>query len=157
VKRAAMTVVAITLLATVGVFAAAAEGYAIGVEVAGQLPGVALGYLMSTFHFPRVPLIFALGITPFRHVLVTVDYLFTESGRQSAWYFGLGGYFATSRFTYESGPTAVGARLPIGLHGRLFGTDWELFLEVAPAVGISFAPEGFDWHLQSALGLRFWF
>jgi hypothetical protein len=33
----------------------------------------------------------------------------------------------------------------------------ELFLELAPAVGVQLVPTTFDWRFQGALGVRFWF
>ena len=55
------------------------------------------------------------------------------------------------------GMSPSGDESPSGLQVWPFGQMFELFLEIAPAVGVSFIPTGFDWHFQGALGFRFWF
>jgi hypothetical protein len=69
------------------------------------------------------------------------------------WYVGVGGY---ASIDVNPVNIDVGGRIPIGLQIWPIGRTLELFLEAAPAVGISFIPTGFGWHLQGALGLRFW-
>ncbi len=66
----------------------------------------------------------------------------------------MGGYLALDP---GSGYVAFGGRLPLGIQAWPFGSVFELFVEVAPAVGISVVPTNFDWHLQGAVGFRFWF
>jgi hypothetical protein len=50
---------------------------------------------------------------------------------------------------------AAGGRIPIN-RNYAFRDVLELFVEIAPAVGIILVPTGFDWHLQGAVGLRIW-
>jgi hypothetical protein len=45
----------------------------------------------------------------------------------------------------------------VGVQSWPFGKQIEVFLEGAPAIGISVVPTAFDWHLQAAIGLRYWF
>ena len=155
-KRSAILVVVIMLVPAAVPFAGMQKGLALGVEVAGHAFGAnASGYVTSTFHFPHVPLMFAIGVTPFGNSAFTADYWFAQS---SNWYLGLGGYFTLTRsFTSAAGLTAVGASLPMGLQIWPFGQTFEVFLEAAPEAGISFEPRGLDWHLRIGLGFRFWF
>ncbi len=71
-------------------------------------------------------------------------------------YAGLGGYGVLG--LGNSTNFQIGARIPVGL--QIFPIDvLELFLEVAPAVGVTLG-DNFsfpNWGLQSAVGFRFWF
>ncbi|OQY31906.1 MAG: hypothetical protein B6241_12775 [Spirochaetaceae bacterium 4572_59] len=52
----------------------------------------------------------------------------------------------------------LGARVPVGL--TIMPSDFlEIFMEVAPAMGLGFEPEIYfpAWYVQGALGLRVWF
>jgi len=57
-----------------------------------------------------------------------------------------------------SGVFDLGLRVPVGIH--MFVIDpLELFLEIAPAIGVGLSP-GFyfpRWDIQGAIGFRFWF
>jgi len=71
-------------------------------------------------------------------------------------YVGPGGYLSLG----IGGGTAnldIGARVPVGL--QIFPLEpLELFLEVAPAIGLALNPFNFPtFGLQGALGFRFWF
>ena len=86
------------------------------------------------------------------------------------WYLGVGPYLGFRwydtnwGYAYPNRPSAgfsVGVRVPIGLH--VFPVKWlEIFGEFAPAAGVGFfdfdgKPVFFDWQLQAAIGVRFWF
>ena len=87
------------------------------------------------------------------------------------WYLGIGPYLGMRwydtvyyAYRYPGHPTIglqAGLRVPIGLH--FFATKWfELFGEFAPSIGVGFwGYDGTvvypDWHLQGAIGVRFWF
>ena len=71
-------------------------------------------------------------------------------------YAGIGGFASISLGTSTN--FDLGVRIPVGLN--IFVLDpLELFLEVAPAVGVTLG-DNFNfpsWGLQSAIGFRFWF
>ena len=71
-------------------------------------------------------------------------------------YAGLGGYASVG--IGSSTNLDIGARIPVGLN--IFVIDpLELFLEVAPAIGVRVG-DNFHfptWGFQSAIGFRFWF
>ncbi len=57
-----------------------------------------------------------------------------------------------------SGSFDVGVRIPVGLH--IYVIDpLELFLEIAPAIGVGLSPVVYfpSWGVQGAVGFRFWF
>ena len=134
------------------------SGFAIGGEGALYLAGAG-GLPMSAmllFHIPQVPLMFGIGVNSPLALAVTGDYWAAHGslGGIFTWYAGIGGYL-----TLDLDPDArvtVGGRIPIGLQAWPVGQVLELFIEIAPAVGVILVPTGFDWHLQGALGLRFW-
>lgn len=73
-------------------------------------------------------------------------------------YIGLGFYAGVTVVNNEDTDFSLGARLPIGL--TMKPIDFiELFLEVAPAMGVGFEPTIYfpSWNVQAALGLRLWF
>ena len=147
---------AIMLFASAGAFAK--SGFAIGGEGSVYFAGTGglPVYAMLTLHFPRVPLYFGIGVSSAADLGLTVDYWFAHAGLGSIfdYYVGVGGYLGLSP---NVGAFAAGARIPFGLQLWPFGSTFEIFLEIAPAIGVSFVPTAFDWHLQSAIGIRFWF
>jgi len=155
-KARALIVTSLLLLASAGT--ASARGFAIGGEGALYLAGAG-GLPMSamlTFHIPQVPLMFGIGIQNPSAVAVTVDYWAAHGNIVSilSWYAGVGAYGS-----FDFGPgsnAAIGGRIPIGLQLWPLRDVVEVFLEIAPAVGLTLVPTGFDWHLQGAIGLRFW-
>jgi hypothetical protein len=157
-KKVLVLVFAVMMIATTGAFAAKGGGLAIGGE--GALAFAGTGGLpmgaMLMLHLPQLPLMLGIGVSTSPAVGLTADYWFAHGALFSIfdWYVGIGGYL-----TVDLNPTglAAGGRIPIGLQIWPFGQNLEFFLEVAPAVGVSLIPTGFDWHVQAALGLRFWF
>ena len=156
-KMRAFLLAILLLSGTTGAFAKD-SGFAIGGEGALYLAGAG-GLPMSAmllFHIPQVPLMFGIGVSSPLALAVTADYWAAHGSLGSifSWYAGVGGYLAL-----DLGPGATataGGRIPIGLQAWPVGQVLELFIEIAPAVGIILVPTGFDWHLQGAVGLRFW-
>ena len=155
--RAPAFAVLLTFGAT-GAFAAKGSGLAVGGEgslyiaEANGLPSSA----MLLLHLPQFPLMLGIGVSSTPGIGLTADYWFAHSNLSSvfAWYVGVGRYLSVDLGSTTS--VGAGGRLPIGLQAWPVGQVLEIFFEVAPAVGIILVPTGFDWHLQAALGLRFW-
>jgi hypothetical protein len=157
--RALVLAVLMTCGAT-GAFAAAkGSGLAIGGEGAlylGSAGGLPLAAMLS-FHAPELPLMFGVGVTTTPAIGATADYWAAHGNLTSifSWYFGVGAYLLVDLGSNAS--IAIGGRIPIGLQAWPFGQNLEIFLEGAPAVGVSLVPTAFDCHLQAAIGLRYWF
>ncbi len=149
----------LVLIALIGVSTAAfaAGNFAIGGEGAlyfagtGGLPSGA----MLTLKLPQFPLMLGIGVTFPLSIGVTADYWIAHGNIVSIfdWYVGVGGYASVDVSPVD---VSVGGRVPIGLQIWPFGKTLEIFVEAAPAVGVSFIPTAFSWHVQGALGLRFW-
>ena len=157
-KRIIVFVIAVMLLAATGAFAAGGTGLAVGGEASLSFAGTG-GLPMSAMlmlHLPRFPLMLGIGASLAPAIGLTADYWATQGKIVSIldWYLGIGGYLLLD---FEPADISLGARIPIGLQIWPLGKSLEIFIEVAPAVGVSLIPTGFDWHLQGALGLRFWF
>jgi hypothetical protein len=158
-KKVLVLAFVILMVGATGAFALGGDGLAIGGETAlhmGGTGGLPVGGMLL-LHLPGFPLMIGVGVSSAPAVGVTADYWFAygpESGI-IGWYVGIGGYM---RIDLEPNSFAFGARLPLGLQlWPLNRRNLEFFLEVAPAVGVRFVPTGFDWHLQAALGIRYWF
>jgi hypothetical protein len=157
-KRILILVIAVMLVAATGAFAAGGTGLAVGGEaslafaVTGGLPMSA----MLMLHLPRFPLMLGIGASTAPALALTGDYWAAQGKIVSIfdWYIGIGGYLLLD---FNPGDISLGARIPIGLQLWPLGRTLEIFIEMAPAVGVSLIPTGFGWHLQGALGLRFWF
>ena len=112
---------------------------------------------MLMLHLPQIPLMFGIGMSSAPDFAITVDYWGAKGSLTSLFgcYLGVGGYvnFTTS----PGGGVEVGGRLPLGFQVWPVGQILEVYLEVAPEVGLQLVPVAFDWHIQAALGLRFWF
>ena len=157
-KKIILVICVLLVLAGGSAFAAKGGGFAIGGEGSLYFAGAGGGlptYAMLTLHLPSFPLMLGLGITGNVDIGITADYWLAHGTLVSIfdWYAGVGGYLGLSP---NSGYVSAGARIPLGLQAWPFGQTFELFLEVAPAVGVSIVPTGFDWHLQGAVGFRFW-
>jgi hypothetical protein len=153
-------VLAIILTCGAGSSFAAAKGSGLAIGGEGALYFVGTGGLpmaaMLVFHVPQLPLMFGVGVSNTPALGVTADYWAAHGtlSRIFAWYLGVGGYLSVDLGGTTS--IAAGARIPIGLQAWPVGNVLEIFLEAAPAVGVILVPTGFDWHLQGAIGLRFW-
>lgn len=155
-KWTCVVLLSVALLGAVAVTASAkGSGYAIGGELSAYVGGNGglPVYGMFTFHLPQLPLMFAVGVSSPFAIGATADYWIAHRNisKLLSWYAGVGAYLTAGGDT-----TAVGGRIPIGLQVWPLGQTLEVFAEVAPAVGVSIAPTGFDWHLQGGVGLRVW-
>lgn len=150
--------VSIAVLMTV--YATQAFAWGIGVEgglpLVGTLPG---SNVMLTAKFDNLPLLgVGLGFNGagLANVGVTADWWLIQEPLAGALgvYLGPGAYVALT--TGNGGEFDAGARLPIGL--QIFPLRWfELFIEVAPAIGFRSVSPYWGWNIQAAAGLRFWF
>src|SRR5208337_3441157 len=157
-KTRAIVLVLLMTCGAASAFAAKGGELAIGGEGAlyfagsGGLPTSA----MLLLHLPDFPLMMGIGVNSTPGIGVTADYWFAQGNLPSifAWYLGVGGYLSLDLGSTTS--VTAGGRLPIGFQAWPVRRVLEIFVEVAPAVGIDLVPTGFDWHLQAAIGLRFW-
>jgi hypothetical protein len=159
-RKTLILIIIVLLVSATGAFAATGGTAAVGVEGAlnfGQAGGMPMG-AMILLHFPQVPIMWGIGLDSAMDIGLTGDYWFTQGTMASilSWYVGIGGYMYLGLGSDPVGFSA-GARIPLALQLWPFGRKLEFFIEVAPALGISIIPTGFDWHLQSAIGLRYWF
>jgi hypothetical protein len=159
--RKTMTLILILLLLGGTSAFAAQGGLAIGIEGAlnfGGVGGMPAGALI-VFRLPQLPVMWGIGFDSAYNIGATGDYWFWHYnlGSVFALYAGIGGYM---RLGLGSSPVtfAGGARIPVALQAWPFGKNLELFLEAAPAIGISIIPTAFDGvRMQAAIGLRYWF
>jgi hypothetical protein len=158
-KTRALVLAVLVICVASGAFAAAkGNGLALGGEGAlylagsGGLPASA----MFVFHLPQLPLMFGVGATTTPSIGVTADYWLAHGNLVSilSWYAGVGAYLLVD--LGGDSTIGVGGRIPLGLQAWPFGSTLEIFLEVAPAVGVIIVPTAFEWHLQGAIGLRVW-
>jgi hypothetical protein len=157
-KKIFIAAIVVMLLAATGSFAAGGTGLAIGGEAAltfAGTGGLPMGAMLM-LHLPRFPLMLGIGVSTTPAIGLTADYWAAQGKIVSIfdWYFGIGGYLLLNLNPVD---ISLGARIPLGLQMWPLGRSLEIFIEVAPAVGVSLIPTGFDWHFQGALGLRFWF
>lgn len=102
-------------------------------------------------------------------LFIALDYIFyiyTFPGAANILDFsvGAGGYGTIwfSRFGGSksgSGPMSIGARLPLALNIAVFRKKFDIFLRIAPGLGMNVWSNGvgFRWEVFAGLGLRFWF
>ena len=148
--------------ATTVLSASQAFGFGVGAEFTAPYTasGVGEGVAM-TFKLDKVPYLFALGASGNAngvHIGFTADYWMAEGKLIDflSWYAGPG-LFLDVNTGGEAGIDA-GLRIPVGLNTFLLNKKFELFLELAPAFGLSVNPFHFPtFGLQNALGFRFWF
>jgi hypothetical protein len=157
-RKVTVIACAILMIVATGSFALGGDGLAIGGETAinfGGTGGMPVGGMLL-IHLPSFPLMLGIGVSSAPAVGLTADYWFANGASGIiGWYVGAGAYM---RIDLRPNSFAFGARLPIGLQlWPLKAGHLELFIEAAPAVGVRFVPTSFDWHLQAALGLRYWF
>ena len=129
-------------------------GGAFGLNFMG---GVGTGGLLSV-KFDEYPAVFGVGAR-FRdssfNIGITADWWLYQTNlvEMLDLYVGPGLYAAIGSNVFD-----LGVRVPVGIH--MFVIDpLELFLEVAPAIGVRLG-SGFDfptWDVQGAVGFRFWF
>lgn len=158
-KRIVITAAILMAWCGIGAF-----GWGIGIE--GGLPIPGLGGLpgsnaMVTAKFDGLPLLgVGLGFNDrgLNNLGVIADWWLIQEPFAGLLGVYLGPGLWVSLVTSSQAQLALGGRLPIGL--QIFPLKWfELFIEIAPAAGVVFYNNTarFDWHLQAAAGLRFWF
>ncbi|WPM05771.1 DUF3996 domain-containing protein [Borreliella sinica] len=102
-------------------------------------------------------------------LFIALDYIFyihTFPGAANILDFsvGAGGYGTIwfSRFgsgQSGSGLVSIGARLPLALNLAVFRKKFDIFLRIAPGLGMNIwnGGVGLGWEIFAGLGLRFWF
>ena len=155
-KNKVIILVVVLLLFTVASTFATGVGGAFSFSPIGSSPytGGALSFKIDDWPLIGIA---ASGSNNVFNIGATADWWFVNENLTGPlnFYMGVGGY---GRLSLGS-PTDldVGLRVPLGLN--IFVLDpLEIFLEFAPAAGISVNPFNFpSWGLQSAIGFRFWF
>ncbi|WP_024654832.1 BAPKO_0422 family outer member beta-barrel protein [Borrelia hispanica] len=102
-------------------------------------------------------------------LFLAIDYIFymhTFKGLNQMLNFSIGGggygtiWFSRWSHTHtNSGPISIGARLPLILNLAIFIKKFDVFLKVAPGLGINIwnGGAGFRWEIFATLGIRYWF
>jgi hypothetical protein len=158
-KTRALILAVVLVCGAASIVEAKGRGWAVGGEGSLYLAGNG-GLPMSAmfvFHVPQLPLMFGVGINTTPALGATLDYWAARGHLASIfdWYLGVGGYLTVDFASPAS--ISAGGRIPIGLQAWPVEQVLEIFIEIAPAVGVVVVPTAFEWHLQGAVGLRFWF
>jgi len=174
-KKIVVVLVLITAL-SVGVFAQHPSGWGVGVmgqyNLAWDGFGGGGGAALS-LKAPQLPIYWGLNLDIRSHTFgfsVTGDYYIIDNPILSdinlGWYLGLGGYVGLAHYSYKStdwNSFRFGARLPVGIY-ILPVKFLEVFLDVAPSLGVGIYTGDYDDHfhfpeggLGFDLGVRFWF
>ena len=129
-------------------------GVAFGLNALGDLPGPGI---MLSGKVDQLPFLFGVGLTiseTYFNLGVTADWHFLRENLTGIlnYYIGAGAFIGVGTNNF-----ALGARLPLALY--IFPIEkLEVFLELAPALGIGFNPVRFPtFNIQGALGFRYWF
>lgn len=152
-KKKILLVVLLAALAAAPAFSFGIGG-AFGLNFMG---GVGTGGLLSV-KFDEYPAVFGVGAR-FGHgwfnIGITADWWLYETNLVEMLDLYVGpGLFAD----IGTGVFNFGVRVPVGIH--MFVIDpLELFLEIAPAIGVGLSPSFYfpAWGVQGAVGFRFWF
>ncbi len=153
-KRKVLFIIAILLIvSSVSAFSWAIGGSFSLDPIGTDMP---VGAMLSA-KFDQFPFLLGLGVSGSSgsfNLGVTADWHFVRENLTGIlnYYIGAGAYLGIGTDTFE-----LGARIPVALY--IFPIDnLELFLEIAPALGMDLSPFYFPrWHLQGAFGFRFWF
>jgi hypothetical protein len=164
-KKVVFIIVVLFLVIGAGAFADHPDGLGIGIDFAYGYNG-GMGPALS-LKLPSIPVFWtiSMGISSEWFLLTAAgDYYFIDKPLAPdiglGWYLGLGLYF--DLMTWKGGDKlglGLGARLPIGLSWQPPKVDiLELFLDVAPGLGIALAPFYFPkWNVNTDFGIRLWF
>ena len=140
-----------------------AFAYGIGLQIDGDPYGGGMGPAV-TFKLDKYPIVFAASVD------VTADYfsmgitgdwwLFNKPIDDSIpvkWFLGYG--FFGNIGMGDPFAFIAGGRLPVGLNAFFQNGFIEPFLQIAPSVGIKFAPDFHfpEWFVPVSFGVRFWF
>ncbi len=157
-------VLLLTVLLSVSI-SASVFAYGIGLQLdAGFAEGkTGLGPAV-TFKLDEFPMVFAVNLDVTENYFslgVTADWWFFNNQIAESlplkWYVGYGLF--TRIGLGEPGAFIAGGRLPVGINAFLADGFFEPFLQIAPSVGIAFAPSFHfpEWFVPVSLGGRFWF
>jgi len=155
-KRKLILFLAVLSLAGSGSLFAWGVGVEGGLPLVGGLPG---NNLMLSLKLDGSPLL-GIGVgnldgDPSIGVIADFWLIQEKLGGPLGIFLGPGAYVGIQ--TGDNSSVSLGGRLPVGL--QIFPFNWfELFVEIAPALGVTINDSmSFDWNIQGALGLRFWF
>ncbi len=100
---------------------------------------IALDYIFYIYTFP--------GAANF------LDFSVGAGGYGTIWFSRFGGSQS------GSGPMSIGARLPLALNLAVSRKKFDIFLRIAPGLGMNIWSNGlgFRWEVFAGLGVRFWF
>ncbi|MFP4364724.1 MAG: hypothetical protein ACLFR1_12760 [Spirochaetia bacterium] len=153
-KKILVLTVLLFLFVSFQSFALIGIGGAFAIDPIGSaIPGAALSIQYPDLAPFLLGVGFSIGSDTFQ-IGLTGDYWFVKDALAGAlsYYVGLGGYLQ------YAGAMDFGLRVPVGI--QIWPLNpLELFVEVAPSVGIVLSdPIVFpNWGIQGAFGFRFWF
>ena len=158
IKRIALIFLVLLMLGTgTMAFAKTGLGVAAGAPIGGNLPGT---NTMLSLKIDSVPLLLGIGVRVRNdnfNIGITADNWIANNNLIDFlnWYIGVGGYVGLGIGGNAS--IDAGIRIPIGLNTFLLDRVLELFLEVAPTIGVALPLDFPTWGFQSAFGFRIWF
>lgn len=163
-KRTLIIVIAILLLIGVAVSGFSVPrktGFAIGGAFALDPIGTVYPGAALTFKLPVLPPIwgvgFSFGSQAFRLGITGDWWLWNFQLLGPLWLYLGPGLWVNINIADSGSGVGLGLRVPVGLQ-LWFIEPLELFLEIAPRVGLSISdPVTLDWGIQGAIGFRFWF
>jgi hypothetical protein len=157
-------IIMVSSLLSVGAFADHPKGLGVGVVGGANFSSDGSGSDIGlSLKLPSMPIFWALQLSINDSIALGVSgdkylidkELLKEGDFRLDWYAGIGGYagLGIGDVTHAS----IGARVPIGLSWHIT-REFELWLGLAPSLGITLAPElNFpDFFFASELGLRIW-
>jgi hypothetical protein len=164
-KKIFFIIVVLFLAIGAGAFADHSDGLGIGLNFTYGYNG-GIGPALS-LKLPSIPVFWTIGMgisSSWFLLTVAGDHYIIDKPLipdiDLGWYLGLGLYF--NLMTWKGGDNlglGLGARLPIGLSWQPRQVDiLELFLDVAPSLGIDLVPFYFpQWDVNVDFGVRLWF
>lgn len=161
-KRKVLIVLLVLAMLGAGssVFARTGVGISAGLPIGPGLPG---SNLMLSLKLDSFPLLLGIGGSFGENQIrlgITADYWIANNNLASIlnWYIGIGGFFGAG-IAENGGDFDAGLRIPIGLNIFVLDRVLELFVEIAPAIGVRFGNTVQFPALgaQGALGFRVWF
>lgn len=163
-RKVVLIAVVLLLMSGTAVFADHPDGLGIGIVGGGGYgAGGGGGGVGLSLKLPPLPIYWAVNLRFNANHFgfgITGDYYFiddtllSEGALNLGWFLGAGGIvnlgFGNDYFGFS-----IGARVPIGLSLQI--RPVEIFLNVAPAIGLGIAPNfGLFWDIGGELGVRIW-